>query len=636
MRRVLLAKEWTGLRPFVWLLAALAAVSLADVATGTLPALHRHHTLFEGRHWAIEGLLVLLFAFMAGSGLLARELEDGTLAFLDGLPLHRRDVFLAKLAVAGSCVSVFALVEPVAGWLLHLMLRHSVDEPVTAATVAAVALRHVVLVAAGLALGLLFGFVRNLAWALFLMAFAAVAVLRSTWPRGAAAIDPTGLVADGWATQGFGGETAWTVLGLTLACLALAYALFAHAGGAAMARLARLAQRRGIVLAAYVGAIVLLGIAAVVGRDEPQGGAGPDGAVVASTPQAAPARAPAAPRAARKVVTEHYVFNVPAGMAIEDRELKAADGAFDKALKALALTVHGVGPIDVDLSGSIANTDGLAAHERIRVNVHPGWENTLVHETVHVLAGIVSGPAHRQELDRMRVFNEGLARWAEPDHRASAQWRNAEDLTVATVYRRRQLGQDNLFDADALDRDLDWELEYALGARLVDALVARYGNDAPVRVLAALNASAFPRDLNGYELYRSAFQLAGFDINLVLNDYALGLRRLDGRYAQAIDALLRPRGLLVRADGRTGIAVQLDRPAARGERFYVRFRPRDDSAMHELVVVRRLDRHDGRPIAWMPSAQVANDRVCYQIGVVMDFAVMYEPWSCLPLRAAAR
>jgi hypothetical protein len=33
---------------------------------------------------------------------------------------------------------------------------------------------------------------------------------------------------------------------------------------------------------------------------------------------------------------------------------------------------------------------------------------------------------------------------------------------------------------------------------------------------------------------------------------------------------------------------------------------------------------------------VANDKVCYQIGVATGFAVMYEPWSCLPLRVAAR
>jgi hypothetical protein len=70
----------------------------------------------------------------------------------------------------------------------------------------------------------------------------------------------------------------------------------------------------------------------------------------------------------------------------------------------------------------------------------------------------LAGVAHREDLYRMRVFDEGLARWAEPERRASAQQRSAKDLAVATVFRRRQLGQDNLFDADALARDLDWEL----------------------------------------------------------------------------------------------------------------------------------------------------------------------------------
>jgi hypothetical protein len=626
MKRVLIAKEWVGMRSFAWLLAALSVISLADIATGTLYALHRHHTLYEGHHWAVEAMPVLLLAFAHGAGLLARELEDGTLAFLDGLPLRRRDVFLAKLAVAGGCLSLFAIVEPVAGWLLHLALRHSVDEPVTAATLGALVLRNVVLVGMGLGLGLLCGFVRNLAWALFAMMCALVTVLRSAWPGAAAAIDPTALVADGWATRGFDGQAAWTVLGLALACLALAYGLFAHAGGASMARLARFAERRGVVPIAYAGAVALLCIAAYVGRDTP----GPDtnGADLAS--------GPATQRGARKVVSAHYVFNVPAGMAVEDHDLQAADRAYDGALKALSLSVRGMAPIDVDLAGSVENTDGLAGHNRIRINVHPGWENTLVHETVHVLADTIAGGAHRAELGRLRVFNEGLARWAEPQRRGSVQGRAAEDLAAATVFRRRQLGQDNLLDGDRLARDLDWELAYPLGAKLIDALVARYGSDAPVRVLAALSQSAFPRDLNGYELYRSAFQLAGFDLNLVLNDYASELRRLDAEYGLVIDALPRPRGLLVRDDVRVGIAVQLDRLAAGDGQFRVRFRPRDDSDKHELVTVQRLERRNGRLVAWVPPAQVANDKVCYQIGVATGFAVMYEPWSCLPLRVAAR
>jgi hypothetical protein len=82
--------------------------------------------------------------------------------------------------------------------------------------------------------------------------------------------------------------------------------------------------------------------------------------------------------------------------------------------------------------------------------------------------------------------------------------------------------------------------------------------------------------------------------------------------------------------------VQLDRLAADDGRFRVRFRPRDDSDKHELATVHRLDQRNGRLVAWVPPAQVANDKVCYQIGVATGLAVMYEPWSCLPLRMAAR
>jgi hypothetical protein len=334
-------------------------------------------------------------------------------------------------------------------------------------------------------------------------------------------------------------------------------------------------------------------------------------------------------------VTAHYTFNVPAGLDAGDADLIAADTAFDTAREALGATFNGLPRIDVDLSGSIANTDGLARHMRIRANVHPGWENTLVHETVHVLVDLIVGREHRDVLDHMTLFNEGLATWSEPAHRVPAERQLDENLAVATAFRRGQLDQDSLFDTDALARALDWELRYPLGARLIDALVARYGRHAPLRVLTTLNRDTFPRDLDGYELYRTAFQLAGYDLNLVLNDYAIQLRKLEDVLGKAVDDLPRLRGLLVRDGTRVGIAVPLDGTAVRDGEFVVRLRPGDDSDVDQLRTVRRTERRGPYSIAWVPPYQVAGGRVCYQIGLDAGSLAIYEPWSSLPLDAAA-
>jgi hypothetical protein len=644
MKRILLAKEWAGMRPFAWLLLVMLGLDLLDLGTSNLADLHYKQTLFDPSTWIEDAILPLLLAFAMGSGLLAREVEDGTLAFLDGLPVRRRDVFLAKLAVAGACLFAYAVSAPLLGWTVHHLLRNSVTEPVGAAALGWLAVRYMLLVGAGLALGLLFGFVRYLAWALLAIAAAAVVVLKRSAPRIGSALDPTQLIAEGWSTHGLGSDTVWTIAVLALACTALAWLLFAHAGGAGMQRLARLAQRRSVALILGGAGLVAVPVAfhhALAPDTETEGRHGDDDAATAAAgfpPAPAPAPVPAAPPAARararKFVTAHYTFNVPAGRAVADADLAAADAAYATAAHALAIAPPDAPRIDVDLSGSIAHTAGLAAHSRIRIMLAPDWHDTLVHETVHVMAGWIAGGEHGRGLERMSLFNEGLAHWAEPGYRQAADVRAREHLALATLFRRRLLDQNALLDNRTLERRLDWRLQYPLGAALVEALVARYGADAPRRVLATLAQADFPPALDGYELYRSAFQKAGFDLNLVLNDYALQLARWSRAFAPVIDAMPRPRGLLVRAAGKVGIAVQLDHPLAAGTRVTVQFRPRIDSGIDDVVAVERFEHYGGRPVAWLPLAQVAGNQVCYQLEVRSQSYGMAEPWSCLPLRAA--
>jgi hypothetical protein len=630
-----MTKEWAGMRPFAWLLVVLFLLDLLELAAGDLQTWHRSFTLFSGSRWTESTVMSLLLSFAMGSGLLTRELEDGTLAFLDGLPVRRSEVFLSKLMVAGVCLFAYAMASPLLGWALHLWLRHSVDEPIAAASVGWLSLRYLLLLASGLALGLLFGFLRYLAWAMLAICAAAVMLLRSAWPRAGTALDPTQLIADGWSTQGWGGDTVWTVAVLSMACLAAAWLMFAGAGGIAMLRLARLAQNRAFMFvlgaAGFVALFVAISVAVYQSRDH--GGDKDEDAdeQVSGAPVAA---APVKGRPS-KFVTAHYTFNIPAGRSVDERELKEADAAFDTAAKALDVQITEAPLIDVDLAGSIRHTAGLASHNRIRVTLEPGWHNTLVHETVHVIESWLAGGERGRGLDKMSLFNEGLAHWAEPLYRNDADLRKQGNLAVAAMFRRHLLNQDELLDDRSLQRNIDWRLQYPLGAGLIEALVKRYGQDAPRRVLATLAQPDFPPALEGYELYRSAFQRAGFDLNLVLNDYALELKRWSEAFAPVIDSMPRPRGMLVREGSRVGIAVQLDTPLAKGQRLVVQFRPRADSRIDDVVAVERLEQYRQRPVAWLPLDQVAGNQVCYQVGVRSRLYDLVEPWSCLPLRAAA-
>lgn len=624
MMRHLMRKELASMRPFLVLLALLTLITLFDITTRTVTEAYADLVRATGLHWKTEAGLLLVLAFALGSGMVAREQDEGTLAFLDGLPVTRGAVFLAKLATAGACIFVFSLVGPALSLAAIEVLHRSTDVPVGLAAPGWLAARYALLSLLGVALGMACGAMRQLAWLVLGLLAMLVAILHQSWPRVGAALDPTGLVAQGWSTQGFGGETVAAACAVTLLCLAVAWLLFAGAGGARMQRLGELGQSRPAQVMLY-GLSIGTFVAYAVITSQERGGSD-DRDEEAGAEQVAREE-----DAARRFRSRHYVFSAPKGFARGPELSGRADAAFADAAALLGLDPAAQEAIDVDLSGSVRHTAGVAALHRIRMRVEDDWYDTLVHETMHVLAARLAGAEHNRELDKMKLLNEGLAHWAEPGRRASAARRAADELAAAVPMRRRLLNSDLLLGDGKLARHLDWEAVYPLGAQLVEALVARYGDAAPARVLATLGKPDFPREQSGHALYRIAFQRAGYDLDLVMFDYAERLKTLAEQHAAAIDALPRPRALLLQRDGRVGIALRFDRPLAPGQRPLVRFRPRADSPVHEYTIVAHMRRSGGLPVAWLPREQVADEQVCFQGGIASGGRIDYEPWSCLPL-----
>jgi hypothetical protein len=140
----------------------------------------------------------------------------------------------------------------------------------------------------------------------------------------------------------------------------------------------------------------------------------------------------------------------------------------------------------------------------------------------------------------------------------------------------------------------------------------------------------FPRDLKGFALWQAAFQLSGFDLTLVLDDYAQTVKGWETEFASLLADLPRPRGSLVRDDDSVGVAMRLDNALPAGWRTVVRFRPREDSPLRDYATHRVRDN-----VAWQPLSSIANERVCFQPGVGNRDVVIYEAWICLPLDSAA-
>jgi hypothetical protein len=624
MIRALFAKELRTLRPFLFLGLAFLLIELLDKLLSP----------FETQSLAMAlapvpialAMSQLLLGFALGSGLLVREIDDGTLNFLDGLPVTRGAVFAAKVFAAMLVLTIYPLGLLLLHALLHLGARESLDAAVHPGLLLTLFGLSMLVTLVGLGLGMLLGYLRYLSWLVLSLCAIGVLLLKDKVPSLGAAFDTFDLL-----TLRFVGAhwqlpmaAIWTHLGAALLCFLLAFGLFKAAG----AMQARVRRARRWLLPSTVVAMVIAIIAGLAGVARQQ----------ASNTVAADKDVPDgvhfAPAAAGHASTTHFTFSYPALSGERLRPfIKGADKVF--ADVAAMLGTDGGAPIDVDLSGTIENHAGTAYLDRIRMHaLGAGSLGVLAHETVHVFAARLAGGESGIQLDGMMVFNEGLAQWVEnrlTDEVASEE----QELAAAVVSKRRLLAPRLLADHAAFAAAVDDGLKYPLGAIIIDKLVQRHGAKAPKAVLETLARADFPRDLEGYVLWQAAFQLSGFDLDLVFDDYARHLKRLELKFADQIALLPRPRGSLVKTGAAYDVALRLDLPLPDGAFPIVRLRPGMNSGTEQYRTSYSKSTVAGKMLARVPASIITRDQVCFQPGLIHGGITIYEPWTCLPVGSAS-
>jgi hypothetical protein len=617
----LIRKELRGQWPFLFLGVALLVIDVLELLSEHWDLKRLSLTFHELNSFSIFQFFV---SFAVGSGLLIREIDDGTLAFLDGLPLTRARAFTTKIVTATAVLLCYPLGHLVLLSVLHLTARESLDYDLHLSLIAATIAPIVLITAVGLSCGLLLGFLRSLAWMVLALLAIALKLLSTAWPR-FSALNPV----DALMINLVGAHLQLSVESITAqCCIVLLFGLSAFwffGGAGADRRRLQLVLSRPLISATVTIATIVALFGAFFLYEKSHG---EDGArQVTSSPSTAQFK-PAAPGHSQ---TSHYTFSYPAQRAEPVQLLLLhADEVFSKV--AGQLNIDGGPAIDVDLSGSESNSEGTAFFDRIRM--FPGGEaplSVLAHETTHVFASRLAGGKNERELTKMQALNEGLAHWVEQTLAAKTGVSELDRLQAAIVSHRHMASARQLTDMDALARDADRNLVYPLGAVVVDALIRRYGFDAPKTLLLTLGRPDFPRDLEGYTLWQAAFQLSGFDLTLVFDDYARLLKEWELKCTALIADLPRPRGSLVRSDDFVGVAVRLDAALPAGWRAVVRFRPRGDSPLRDYVT--RSTKDD---IAWQSINSIANEKVCFQPGIGSKGIVIYEIWSCLPLDSAAK
>jgi hypothetical protein len=570
-------------------------------------------------------VLYWVMAFAIGTGLAIREHDDRTLGFLDGLPLSRSRVFFVKCAMMAVLVLVGPLLEAVAIGVFHLLSRGSLDRELHALLLLqALALQALVLFN-GLMLGAAFGRLRSLTWAVAGLAVTALFLLVERVPR-AAVLNPLTLLDWEWTTSGVvvDGEAVRTQLAVTVLAALVAWHGFVSAG-----KRRRSLNISGPIAGAVVGAAtvgIAIAVVAVVLR--PLGQVAPT--VTGVGEEGGYAFGPSPPA---QTETRHYRISYPAHEAAAALALATdADAVFERVHELLGLPPGDA--IDVDASGSAPNTHGTAFLGRLRMELDSEVLAVLAHETAHVAAQRAAGAERAWLWGAADVLSEGLASWVETRFRERVERTDERMFLLAAMQSRRELNIDELADPLLFRSLRDETIKYAAGEALIAALVRVYGDAALPRLLQAFADPALPSDLYGVALWQSTFQLAGFDLAAVVDEFYRGVDEYATTHAERIAALPRPRVVLVRLGRSIGAKVVVDpaqADAARGYEFAMRFRPAPDSSLAEYSLFQsELDE-----AVWPRERNMLGGRVCVQPGVYVGAEILFESWLCLPTSEAA-
>lgn len=435
---------------------------------------------------------------IVGLGQVRREIDRGTLAFIDSLPTTRNGLFIAKwcagipIAAAGP-VSHMLAVAAVGTWHPDSMIP---TFPWTVAAYDASLMIGVGVIAHTLALvAAWFG---RASWLLLAMVVTASLTLTGLYPE-LQGLSFSDLATARW--RGLSPERPSALgfhAGLLGGALLLAWALFQGIGDHAV-RVARAWQRqRWVRWASVAGAIVVvlvliigLGVSAdrsVKSRKEPPAWENAEGESAGFTMRW---------RSDRSATAD----------AVESRADEVSQFVGE------ITGVHDMPRLEVDATGlgGADHLEGVAFGEAIRVNPFAEPETilaTLAHESAHAVLHHESNGVITERHRSSRLLNEGYATWVEASFGGRKDW---GPVHRAVMIQRVALDLDpeDVLDDVVMNVTSHPHLAYPMGHSFVASLAASIGKDAVPRLARAMGREDRPYELDDASVLRDAFDAAG-------------------------------------------------------------------------------------------------------------------------------
>lgn len=584
---IILWKEWMALRPFAVLLLAIFVIGLFVVQ---LSEFIDEYDVFEEsyREGATTSGVYFVFCIIVSLGLLVREKDEKTLLYLDGLPVSRASIYIAKWIIAVTLMICFNVLFFIEGLAYEWLSRTSTSVTTPLRSHFVFLSLNAFLCGFFISVLLALSFLRR--WSLLLIGLIFCLVYWLTklqvpyieYLNPFSLIQPPLEVTDMW-------QIPWKHLGI-LASIGIAAWIFGlllftsrmssfrtFMGDFAESWVAKTSGGCAIFLIVVVWVVVL---AFVFDEEE------------AESTQPAIVKREAKNKPGLEVLTEdtkHFQF------VYRKRDqkkvaalMKDSDEAFVTVADALkAPESSRAERITVDLTSPLGSHNaGQAYWKKIRMTLQETPEESLAvlgHEIAHVVIDQITDGRLEDSFSSSRWFHEGLASWIEYQYFREDDAAVEYNRWLALASTWGEVHFDELVEDAVLTELRDSYLVYPAGMKFIESLVAVYGEEAPSQLLTALGRPDGPRKLSGLSLWRDATTAADFDLERIRTRFRKDLRDLREDYKEV--CRLYPEFTEASATRREGKIVitpvlpeNWKKDLPKGATLFCRMKPQTDSA----------------------------------------------------------
>lgn len=592
----ILWKEWKGMQPFFILIVALFVAGLFWVQFSEFMDEKFIWELIREQH--VYSLWVTLILCVTGTlGLLTREKVDGHLLYLDGLPVSRTSIYIAKWLLVFTIVASLDALWTLESVGYDLLSRESDDPSTPWRHVGVFLFLHTFV--CGFFLCVLFPLSFLRLWSLLALGgiFYLILILKMKGFPYATLLDPFELMQPPSDIEG-----DWPIPWKHMAVLGV-IGMVSWLIGLFIFTRRDFSQNRGLSsfrqsfwgkLAVVVGVIAMVVVWGSYIYFAEQVESGIDG----EQPTA--------------IVEEIRAETVKGGDQILTRKTEKFEFVYrkkiDKRLQPLADRADEIygqvvdylqageeatsGRITVDMTNPLGSHNaGQAYWKKIRMGFPRKLELSeaeaiLGHEVCHVVIDRITEGRLERNFNSARWFHEGLASYLEFEQFRKPAEKDEYDHWLALSSSWNEVNFSELVLNHVLMSKRDSNIVYAAGMEWIYALVDVYGDEAPAKLLRAIGRPEAPPKIVGIELWRDACLAAGYDLERIRGRYRVRLRELRETYQETCDKMPEiKKAKVTRLDGQ--IVVNPEFPegwkeaAPEGARLICRLRPDDDAGPHE-------------------------------------------------------